>query len=117
MATISIENGRLFVKLSIPEAMAALRGQVSVPLSQVTDALVVSPKFWGTLGFRVPGTALPPFIMAGTYLKKGDRAFVSWRRKLTPLQINLTGANFDRLVIGVENAEEWAQKITAAAKI
>ena len=117
MATITIENSTLTVKLTMLEALAAMRGGYSVPLSKVTGAEVVDRKFWASLGFRVPGTALPPFIIAGTYLKKGDRAFVHWSRKLTPLQINLHDAGYDRLVIGMENAEEWAQKISAAAKI
>ncbi len=117
MPTITIENSTLTVKLSLLEALGAMRGSVSVPLSQVKGASVVGRNFWGSLGFRVPGTALPPFIIAGTYLKKGDRAFVHWSRKLTPLQIDLKDSSFDRLVIGVENAEEWAEKITAAVKI
>ena len=54
-----------------------------------------------------PGTGLPPYIVAGTYLKKGDRAFVSWRGKTTPVQINLDGTGkYTRLIIGIEGADE-----------
>jgi hypothetical protein len=51
----------------------------------------------------VPGTGLPPFIVAGTYLKKGDRAFVSYFKGQTPVEIKLSGGRFTRLIIGLDD--------------
>ena len=117
MAQVTLEGSKVVVKLGLVEKLTALRGGMTIPLSQVRSASTLQPNFWFRLGIRVPGTGLPPFYMAGTYLKPGDRAFVVWNRKHTPLQLELEGNAYTRVVIGVDNAEEWAAKITAVAKI
>ncbi|MFM6966987.1 MAG: hypothetical protein ACKOWI_06500, partial [Rhodoluna sp.] len=80
-------------------------------------------KWWMSLGLRVPGTAIPGVIIAGTYIKKNDRAFVSWTRKSgQPLEIRLAakmapaarGTQYTRIIVGVEDAQGWADKINDA---
>lgn len=103
MAKIELTTDALLVRLSVGEKIAALRGDVLVPRSQVATAQVVPTNFWRGLGLRVPGTGLPPFIVAGTYLKKGDRAFVSYFKGQTPVEIKLSGGRFTRLIIGLDD--------------
>jgi hypothetical protein len=63
----------------------------------------------------VPGTALPGLIIAGTYIKPKDSAFVYWtRRNMSVLQINLSGRPYNRVFIGVEDAAALADKINDA---
>lgn len=107
MPKVLIGTDSIKVTLSTGEKWAALSGDLNIDGKTVRGAQVVEPSFWRGLGWKVPGTGLPPFIVAGTYLQKGDRAFVSWRGKTTPVQINLDGSGkYTRLVIGIEGADE-----------
>ena len=111
MPTIEFTPEALVVRLSRGEKIWALHGDISVPWSQVSGAETLDRTFWRELGFRIPGTAIPPWYVAGTYIWRKDRAFVSWSRKRIPLQINLNGNRFSRIVVGVDDAEDWAERI------
>jgi len=112
MPNLAFQQTNLHVTLSRGEKLAALHGDLKIPLSSILGAEVLGPRWWMNLGLRVPGTGLPGLIIAGTYIWRKDRAFVCWKRGEQVLQINLTGQNFSRLVIGVENAEEWVDTVT-----
>jgi hypothetical protein len=116
MTQLSIDAKQLAVQLTFAEKLAALHGNITVPLSEVRGASVVDNRFWMQLGLRIPGTGLPYLLIAGTYVKKGDRAFVWWSRKRVPVEITLNGAGYDRLVISAGSqaeAETWADTINA----
>ena len=112
MPKLAFQQTELIITFSTGEKMAALHGTMVVPLANIIGAEVLGKGWWTSLGLRVPGTALPGLVIAGTYLKKGDRAFVSWKRGRQVLQVNLTGYGYDRLVVGVDDAEEWVDTIT-----
>jgi len=112
MPNLAFQQTNLHVTLSRGEKLAALHGDLKISLSSILGAEVLGQKWWMNLGLRVPGTGLPGIIIAGTYIWRKDRAFVCWKRGEQVLQINLTGQNYTRLVIGVENAEEWVDTIT-----
>ena len=113
MPKLDISPTRLDVQLSIGEKIAALHGSFSVTAAGIAGAEVLPAKWWMSLGLRVPGTGLPGLIIAGTYIWRQDRAFVCWKRGEQALQINLTGQRYTRLVIGVKDAETWAETINA----
>ena len=102
MAKFELTADSLKVSLSAGEKLAAFRGNQTFERAQVVSAQIVPTNFWLNLGLRVPGTGLPPLIISGTYVKKGDRAFVSYFKGQTPVEIKLTGARFTRLIIGVD---------------
>ena len=113
MPKLTIDAQSLKVELSGGEKLAALHGDIDVPLSQITGAEVLTKNWWWRLGLRVPGTGLPGVIVAGTFIQRGDRAFVCWTRGNQVLQVNLTGRRDTRLVLGVPDATEWADTINA----
>ena len=116
MPTLTIDAKQLTVELSFAEKLAALHGNLQIPLSQVLGASVVDNKFWQGLGLRIPGTGLPWILIAGTFIKKGDRAFVWWSRKRFPVEITLGGRSYNRLVISAKSkaeAETWADTVNA----
>lgn len=113
MPKLSIDANTFKATMCIGEVMGSFHGDIAVPLANITGAEVLDQKFWYHLGIRVPGTGLPGLMIAGTYLKKGDRAFVCWKRGEKVLQVNLTGQRYDRLVLGISDAEDWAEKINA----
>lgn len=114
MPKLEIDDQHLTITLSIGEAMGSFKSGFTLDLDHVRGAQVLDQKFWHTLGIRVPGVGLPGLMVAGTYLKKADKAFVCWKRKQQVLQINLADEFYDRLVLGVDDAEAWAEKINSA---
>mgnify|MGYP000284678354 CR=1 FL=1 len=123
MPKLELTDDQLIIRLTAGEKLAALHGDVSVNGVAIRGAAVVDKRWWMNLGMRVPGTAIPGVIIAGTYLQKDDRAFVSWTRKYgRPLEITLAakmdpearGTRFTRILVGVEDAQGWADKINDA---
>jgi hypothetical protein len=122
MPTLELTEERLIIRLTATEKLAAVHGNVQVNGIAIRGAAVADKKWWTTLGMRI-GTGIPGAIIAGTYLRKGDRAFVSWTRKRgLPLEITLAakmdpearGTKYTRILVGVEDAQGWADKINDA---
>jgi hypothetical protein len=122
MPKLELTEDQLIIRLSASEKLAALHGNLTINGIAIRGAAVADKKWWMTLGLRI-GTGLPGVIIAGTYVKKGDRAFVSWTRKHgLPLEITLAakmsagarGTQFTRILLGVDDAQGWADKINDA---
>ena len=114
MAKVTINPANLRVTLTRGEAFWGMHKSLTVPGNQVVGAQALGKSWWKTLGLRVPGTALPGLMIAGTYLRKGDKAFVSWTRGKQVLQINLRDGAYNRIVVGVDDAEALAEEINTA---
>ncbi len=122
MPKLELTEDQLIIRLSASEKLAALHGNLTINGIAIRGAAVADKKWWMTLGLRI-GTGLPGVIIAGTYVKLGDRAFVSWTRKHgLPLEITLAakmsagarGTQFTRILLGVDDAQGWADKINDA---
>ncbi len=113
MAKVTINPANLRVELTVAEQILGVHGSLTVPGKQVVGAQGLGKGWWKTLGLRI-GTALPGVMLAGTFIRKGDRAYVSWSRGKEVLQINLTGHKFSRILVGVDDAEALAEDINAA---
>jgi len=122
MPKLVLNDDKLIIRLSPSEKLAACHGDVTVNGIAIRGAAVMDKSWWKNLGLRI-GTGLPGVIIAGTFLQPGDRAFVSWTRKQgLPLEITLAakmdpkarGTKYTRIVIGVEDAQGWADKINDA---
>jgi hypothetical protein len=122
MPKLELTEDQLFVRLSPSEKLAAFHGDLKVNGIAIRGATVMDKRWWTTLGLRI-GTGLPGLVIAGTFIQPGDRAFVSWTRKQgLPLEITLAakmasdarGTKYTRIIIGVENAQGWADKINDA---
>lgn len=122
MPKLELNDDQLIIRLTPGDKLAAFHGDVKVNGVAIRGAAVANKNWWTTLGMRI-GTGLPGLVIAGTFIKKGDRAFVSWTRKAgLPLEITLAakmhpsarGTQFTRILVGVEDAQEWADKINDA---
>lgn len=114
MPVVALGTKSLNVELSRKEAFWGMHRSLDIPAENIAGAQALGPGWWKTLGFRIPGTALPGVIIAGTYLQKGDRAYVSWTRNKEVLQINLKNHRYSRLVLGVDDAKALAEAINMA---
>jgi hypothetical protein len=93
MPKLELTEDQLIIRLTAAEKLAAVRGDVTVNGVAIRGATVAPKNWWTTLGMRI-GTGLPGVIIAGTFIKKDDRAFVSWTRKsvsYTHLRAHETG--------------------------
>ena len=115
MATITITNDSLRVSIGAFEAVQALQGSFSVPLSSVVGA-TEDPNFIraGGLGFRSPGTGLPGVIARGTFRKIGERTLSLWGRNQEIVVIQLINHKWDRLVVGCDDARSLVAVINKA---
>lgn len=114
MAQITINPANLKIELTKNEQFWGLHRSLIVPGKQVVGAQALGKGWLRTLGLRAPGTGLPGIMVAGTFRRRGDKSFVSWTRGTQPLQINLTGNKYDRIIVGVKDAEALADTINSA---
>ena len=114
MPKIELTDSELIVHLGFWEMLAALHKSLRVPLAKVRGA-TEDPGYSGAdMGLRLPGTYLPGVIAAGTFYSNGDKQFVYIKRKTQPVVIELAGAGFARIVLGVADARAASARINAA---
>lgn len=113
MAKVTINPANLRVELTLAEQILGVHGSLTVPGNQVVGAQALGKGWWKTLGLRI-GTALPWVMLAGTFIRKGDLAYVSWTRGKQVLQINLKGNRYSRILVGVDDAKALAEDINVA---
>lgn len=115
MAKVTIKNDRLQVSIRPFEAVQALQGTFSVPLTRVLGA-TEDPNFIraGSLGIRSPGTGLPGVIARGTFRKSGERTLSLWSRNQEIVVIQLIDHKWDRLIIGCDDAKSLVALINSA---
>jgi hypothetical protein len=121
MPALELTATHLIIRLSPLEKLAALSGDITLPAMAIRGATVADKNWWRTLGMRV-GTGLVGVVIAGRFYRKSGTTFVSWVRKAgLPLEITLapaaakaSGANYSRLILGIDDATGWADKINDA---
>jgi hypothetical protein len=105
VARIGYEGDELVVRLSWLEKLGALRGDVRVPRSSVR-VVRATDQAWSELrGVRAPGTGWPGVIALGTR-RGGIRDFSAVYGHRPAVVVELQGAEFERLVVSVRDADE-----------
>ena len=77
----------------------ALKGEVRVPLSQISEVRPHVDRTQVRSGLRVPGTSFPGLIQAGTYRSQGQKSFWLVGRTRQVTVIECAGGKFDRIVL------------------
>jgi hypothetical protein len=112
---LSLDSDRLTLTLEGAERLWAVKlGPLSIPKEHVARAEAALPPItWKEL--RAPGTFLPGVIKAGTYYTARGKEF--WyavrSRKNNPLTIELQDESYRRLVLTIDDAANWAERINA----
>ena len=104
MATLRREGDELVVRLNDLEKAGALRGDVRVPFTAVAGARVTSQPFRELHGIRAPGTGVPGVIALGTWRYRGGKDFAALYRGGPAVVVELTGAEFARLLVSAHDA-------------
>jgi hypothetical protein len=107
---LRLEDSTLKIELSAAEKILALHGSFAIPWSHITEVKAAEPesKWWD---IRAPGTFIPGVIRAGTYYTRRGKEFWSYTRGKKPLVLELRNEKYQRLILGLDNAFEWQQKI------
>jgi hypothetical protein len=115
VAKVTIKNDHLQVSIRAFEAVQALQGTFSVPLTSILGA-TEDPNFIraGSLGGRAPGTGLPGVVARGTFRKSGERTLSLWSRNQEIVVIQLIGHKWDRIIVGSDDAKSLVALINRA---
>ncbi len=105
MASLVIERDELVVRLTQLEQLAALRGDVHVPLCAVQSVCEEGSPYDALRGIRAPGTGLPRRLAYGVRLFTGDRPDFAALHGCGPaVRVELAGeAPFGRLLVTVDD--------------
>jgi uncharacterized protein len=104
MASLTITDTELQLKLTRREKVAALHGDVQVPISAVRDVSVAEDALSAVRGLRAPGLNLPGRTKIGTWRGRGRRQFAVARRGEPAVHVFLSGAQFDELIVSTPSA-------------
>jgi len=111
MAKIDIGAEFVTVSLSAAEKLEALHGNVTVPRAAIVAVRVVPDGMAELRGLRT-GTGIPGVLVIGTLHAPGFVTFAVCHARRPAIVIDLTGAQYDRLVITREDAEFIAASLT-----
>jgi len=111
---IRVDERNLTVTLRGFDAMLCVRRAVVVPVSAVRDISVVDRADIPPAGMRMPGTAVPGLVIAGSYGFGEERSFWDVRRSQTVLRIELDPeqAEYHRIVLELGDPAAVARQLT-----
>ena len=84
----------------------SFKSELIIPVEHVVSATQKLVNWTSWEGWRMPGTAIPFLIVAGTYYKDGEKNFWDVVDKNKAIIIELKDETYNNLVIEVENVEE-----------
>ncbi len=116
MATLTSDGDHLVLKLGPLEKLAALHGDVRVPLEQVRAIRKVDP--WRSLrGLRAPGTGIPYVLAYGTFRSRKGKDFAAVKGRGAAVLVELECRKpFKRLLVSAADAGRIATKLRRAAR-
>jgi hypothetical protein len=116
VASLIVEGTDVVVRLSPLEKLAALRGNVRLPVTLVRAASV-EPDPWVALrGVRSPGTGWPGVIAYGTRRFRGGKDFAAVLGHRPAVRLELDPQSpFSRVVVSVADPEGAAARVCTVA--
>jgi hypothetical protein len=114
MALLRIDGGELTVQLSKVEKVEAFHGDITLPLGAVTDVQAVDDPWPHLRGIRAPGTGIPAVIAVGTRRGGFGKDFVAVHGKGPAVVVELSGADYARVVVTDDDAVAVAATIRSA---
>jgi len=117
MVTLSTDSeGRLHLEVEGIDKFWALKSQLTIPFEHVIGAepAVEQTKGWFH-GFKLPGSALPGGLTAGTFYKDGVKMFWDVHNPENAIAIYLSHESYQQLIVEVENPREAIMLINQRA--
>jgi hypothetical protein len=115
VATVAVTDESLTVHVTGVDRILAFKSTITVPLAHVTgitqDATAARKAFHG---LRLPGTAIPGVLTAGSFLKSGEWTFWDVHDPDQAVIIGLNHEHYSRLVVGVDDPGATVEAVRAA---
>jgi cytochrome c-type biogenesis protein CcmH/NrfG len=114
---IEVTGGVITFRVLGLHKLWALRSSVRVPLRSIVEAQLgeaVARELWK--GWRLPGTAFPGVITAGSYLKSGEWTFWDVVHPAKSLLVTLRDHRYARLVVEVADPSKEMRRINEARR-
>lgn len=111
MASLTLTADRLQISQRLPERIAGLHRDLTVPVSAIESVTVPPNGLAAVHGLRV-GLGMPFVVYVGTWWRRdGRRSYVSVRRGVPTLQLTLRGSFYDEVLVSNPRAEQLAERI------
>ena len=115
MSRVKIENNQLIVTVQGARKLFAVKSEISIPLTNVQSVTLGLkwkdlPKAWE----KIVGTNANSFYLGGSFHQEGNKVFYDIKRKEEAVVIMLNDAEFDTLIIGVEDPQATVDLIVQA---
>lgn len=106
VAELVREEDTLALRLSTPEKVEGVHGDIRVPLSAIQSITVLDDVIHAVHGLKMPGSRLPGVFAMGTFISRDGRVFaIVHHQTKRGVKINLKGTTYDALIVGVEDPE------------
>jgi hypothetical protein len=116
VADLAVDGNELVLHLHATEKAEGFHGDIRVPLTAV-DAVRAVDDAWPELrGVRAPGTGVPEVIAVGTRRGGFGKDFAAVHGRGQAVVVELTGAEYGRLVVTCDDAGRVAATIEDAAR-
>ena len=112
MANLVINDDTVTVQMSVAEKAEALHRNLTVPRSAIAGVRVVSDGMSEVHGLKMPGSGIPGVIMVGTWISREGKTFVVCHGNGRAIVIELTGQDYDRIVMTVDNPEDLMTRLS-----
>ncbi len=114
MAQLLATHDRVLVRFTPVEKAAGLLRDLNVPRSAVVSVEVADDGLRAVRGMWAPGTHIVGVRKIGTWRRwHGWKSLVSVRRGQPAVKITLHGAAYNEVLVGLDDAGEVAQQLTA----
>lgn len=114
LVEVSISTAELNITPRGLNRVWAFRRRLSIPLQAVKGARVVSGTRDLPKGLRLPGTAIPGLMLAGTYVTHGEKSFYLLRDGKELVLLELEGHEYRRVAIQTAKPYDVVRRIHSA---
>lgn len=113
MAQLAIAHDELWLRLSVFEKVAALRGDLHAPLADI-QSIDVAPAPWDLVkGWRAAGLCLRRQIAVGTFRGPTTTKFVVLRGMQQAVRVSFSRGAVTEFLVGAADAPALVQRLRA----
>lgn len=116
MADLTIDGSDLVLHMRAVEKAEGFHGDIRVALTAVDSVRAVDDAWPELRGIRSPGTGVPQVIAVGTRRGGFGKDFAAVHGRGQAVVVELTGAEYGRLVVTCDDAQGVAGTIQEAAR-
>jgi len=116
MADLTVDGNELVLHLHAVEKAEGFHADIRVPLTAVDSVRAVDDAWPELRGIRAPGTGVPDVIAVGTRRGGFGKDFAAVHGRGQAVVVELTGAEYGRLVLTCDDAPGVATKVQDAAR-